>query len=181
MKGKEVVSVSQDWRLGLNKELSCLFSHWILPTTQETYTCVPHLPKVSHLRRERGRLSPGLSTSYSNASLIKPGVKELKNFQTQMILSSLLLVEGQDLAGKRSIWEVGTIKMILTIGLWRITMSEQWVPGSGGESPSHQHQGQQLHGQQGRLMKTSNQNLKGREKNDPIQRKPRYHEGIWGT
>lgn len=72
----------------------------------------------------RQRWSPGLSRFYHNTSSIKPGVKELKNSQTQMILSSLLLVEGHDLTGKGTFRKCGlAIKMTLTSGLWSVDCS----------------------------------------------------------
>lgn len=52
--------------------------------------------EVSKQGSRRGRMS----RSYHNTHPIELRIKVLKNFQTQMILSSLLLVEGQDLTGK---------------------------------------------------------------------------------
>lgn len=72
-----------------------------------------------------------------------------------MILSSLLLVEGHDLTGKGTFRKCGlAIKMAFTSGFetWiaahRVKTTAPYME----KSPSHQHKGQQLPGQQKRLM-----------------------------
>lgn len=87
------------------------------PPLRKHILVLPFSRSSTPRKQQRQNLSPGLSISYLNTSPIKPRVKELKDFQTQMILSSLLLVEGQDPAGKGACGKYGpAIKMRLTMG-----------------------------------------------------------------